>query len=99
MALSGPSVSPRTGDPRQLVVLLHGWGADGNDLIGLARPLQPSLPNARFASPDAPDRCDQNPMGRQWYGLTEQNPERARRGVDRAAGLIDAYLDAELGGW
>ncbi len=96
MSLSGPVVPPRTGEPCQLVVLLHGWGADGNDLIGLAHPLQSTLPHARFASPNAPDPCDQNPMGRQWYGMMEQRPERMRQGVDRATDLINAYLDREL---
>ncbi len=96
MSLTGPATAPRTGEPRQLVVLLHGWGADGNDLIGLARPLQASLPNARFASPHAPDPCDQNPMGRQWYSFMDRRPDRMRKGIDRAADLINAYLDREL---
>ena len=80
MPLSGPAVPPRKGQTRQLVVLLHGWGANGNDLIGLAGPLQTTLPQARISSPDAPDRCDQNPAGRQWYSLMERRPERAREG-------------------
>ena len=96
MPLSGPAVSPRTGEPRQLVVLLHGWGANGNDLIGLAGPLQTALPRARISSPDAPDPCDQNPAGRQWYSLLEQNPDRLRRGIDRASALINTWVDSEL---
>jgi len=96
MMLTGPVVPPRQGDPRQLVVLLHGWGADGNDLIGLAPVLQPELPHARFASPNAPDPCDQNPMGRQWYSFMDERPEVLKRGYARAADMIDAYLDAEL---
>ena len=96
MTLSGPVVPPRQGDPRQLVVLLHGWGADGNDLIGLAPALQGALPHARFASPNAPDPCDQNPMGRQWYSFMDERPASLKKGYVRAAGMIDAYLDAEL---
>lgn len=96
MTLSGPVVPPRQGEPRQLVVLLHGWGADGNDLIGLAPALQGALPHARFASPNAPDACDQNPMGRQWYSFMDERPAILKKGYERAAGLIDAYLDAEL---
>ncbi len=94
--LSGPVVPPKSGEARQLVVLLHGWGADGNDLIGLAPALQPALQPARFASPNAPDPCDQRPMGRQWYSFMDERPEKLKTGYDRAAGLIDAYLDAEL---
>jgi phospholipase/carboxylesterase len=96
MMLSGPVVPPREGEPRQLVVLLHGWGADGNDLIGLAPALQGALPHARFASPNAPDPCDQNPMGRQWYSFMDERPAVLKKGYARAADLINAYLDAEL---
>ena len=93
MSLSGPVVPPASGDARQLVVLLHGWGADGNDLIGLAPALQPALPKARFASPNAPETCDQNPMGRQWYSFMDDRPEVLKAGYERAAGLINAYLE------
>jgi len=96
MTLSGPVVPPRQGEPRQLVVLLHGWGADGNDLIGLAPALQPTLPHARFVSPNAPDPCDQNPMGLQWYSFADERPEVLKAGYERAARLINAFLDAEL---
>ncbi len=96
MMLTGPVVPPRQGDARQLVVLLHGWGADGNDLIGLAPALQGELPHARFTSPNAPDPCDQNPMGRQWYSFLDERPERLKAGYVRAADLINGYLDAEL---
>ena len=96
MMLSGPAVPPRSGEPRQLVVLLHGWGADGNDLIGLAPALQPALPHAHFVSPNAPDPCDQNPMGRQWYSFTDERPEVMKAGYVRAAEMIDGFIDAEL---
>ena len=88
-SLSGPSVPPRDGRARMLVVLLHGWGADGNDLIGLAPSLRQTLPGARFVAPDGPEPCDQNPMGRQWFSFLDRNPEvlergrPARRGIDR----------------
>lgn len=94
--LQGPSHPPREGKARQLVVLLHGWGADGNDLIGLAPALAGALPAARFVSPHAPDPCDQNPMGRQWYSFADRRPEALKRGYRRAAGMISAFLDAEL---
>jgi phospholipase/carboxylesterase len=96
MTISGPVVPPRQGEPRQLVVLLHGWGADGNDLIGLAPALQPTLPHARFVSPNAPDPCDQNPMGRQWYSFADERPEVLKAGYERAAAMINGFLDAEL---
>lgn len=73
--LSGPRFGPAAGGaPRQLVVLLHGWGADGNDLIGLAPALAPVLPNAEFVSPDAPFPCEAG-FGRQWFSLGDRTPE------------------------
>ncbi len=96
MTLSGPVEPPRQGEPRQLVMLLHGWGADGNDLIGLAPALQPTLPHARFVSPNAPDPCDQNPMGRQWYSFIDERPEVLKAGYVRAAETINSFIDAEL---
>ena len=96
MVLSGPAVPPRKGQARTLVVLLHGWGANGNDLIGLAGPLQKTLPQARISSPDGPEPCDQNPAGRQWYSLMEAHPERARQGIDRASDMINSWVDSEL---
>jgi phospholipase/carboxylesterase len=64
--LSGPSVLPRAGgSPRQLVVLLHGLGANGRDLLGLAPLLAERLPHAAFHAPDAPQPCDMAPYGRQ----------------------------------
>ena len=64
--LSGPSVLPRAGgSPRQLVVLLHGLGVNGRDLLGLAPLLAERLPHAAFHAPDAPQPCDMAPYGRQ----------------------------------
>lgn len=73
--LTGPRFGPAAGGaPRQLVILLHGWGADGNDLIGLAPPLAPLLPNAEFLSPDAPYPCEAG-FGRQWFSLGDRTPQ------------------------
>ncbi|MEM6357820.1 MAG: hypothetical protein AAF844_19350, partial [Pseudomonadota bacterium] len=68
--LGGHRVAPTVGGPaKALVVLLHGYGADGQDLIGLAQPLGQVLPNAAFRAPDAPEPCRVNPMGRQWFPI------------------------------
>ena len=69
MSLSGPSKPAKSGTARSLVVLLHGYGADGNDLIGLADPLATVLPDTQFVSPNAPERCANNPMGYQWFPI------------------------------
>jgi len=95
--LSGPSVPPRSGGiARQLVVLLHGVGADGNDLIGLAPALAHLLPHAAFVAPNGPDPCDMAPFGYQWFSLQDRRPEALLPGVQAAAPLLDAFLDEEL---
>jgi phospholipase/carboxylesterase len=94
--ISGPVLPPRSGDPpRQLVVLLHGYGADGADLLGLGEPLGEILPEALFAAPDAPARCAQNPFGFEWFPLDFGSLiESVRRGVPQARAAVLAYLDA-----
>ncbi len=95
--LSGPSQPPASGGTaRQLVVLLHGWGADGNDLIGLAADWSRLLPGARFVAPHAPYPCEANPLGRQWFSLTDRDPRAVGRGAAHAAEVIDRFLDDEL---
>jgi len=95
--LDGPRLAPRAGGaPRQLVVFLHGYGADGNDLIEIGRAWQGLMPNAAFVSPHAPERCAQAPSGRQWFGLTFRDPDERWRGVRAAAPSLDGFLDAEL---
>jgi len=95
--LDGPTFGPaRGGAPDSLVVLLHGWGADGNDLIGLAPPLSQRLPGALFLSPNGPEPCDANPMGRQWFALTDRGPAQMRAGADAVAPAIDAFIDDAL---
>ncbi|MBL6945729.1 MAG: dienelactone hydrolase family protein [Rhodospirillales bacterium] len=95
--LSGPELAPASGGPaKQLVIFLHGVGADGNDLIGLAPYFQQVLPDARFISPNAPFRFDMAPMGYQWFSLNEFSEEARLAGAARAAPLLDAFIDAEL---
>jgi phospholipase/carboxylesterase len=94
--LDGPRVAPKNGPARQLVVFLHGYGADGNDLIEIGRAWQPFLPHAAFVSPNAPHACGQAPMGREWFPLTFRNPTERWDGVNAAAPGLDSFLDAEL---
>ena len=94
--LDGPRIEPRSGSARLLVVFLHGYGADGNDLIALGQEWQPLLPDAAFVSPNAPELCAGAPMGRQWFDLTIRDLGERWRGVNKAAPLLDAFLDAEL---
>jgi phospholipase/carboxylesterase len=95
--LTGPARKPASGGaPKKLVVLLHGLGADGNDLIGLAPYWAPLLPDAEFLSPDAPFPCDMGPYGRQWFSVQNRTPETALAGARAAAPILDAFLDDAL---
>ena len=92
--LSGPRLPPAKGKATHLVVLCHGYGADGNDLIGLAPMWQRMLPTVAFSAPNGPERCPG--AGYQWFGIARIDPAEMRRGVEGAAQVLDEFLDAEL---
>jgi phospholipase/carboxylesterase len=95
--LDGPRWGPASKRaPKQLVVLCHGLGADGHDLIDLAPTWANALPDAAFAAPDAPDPCDLGPTGRQWWSVVDRSPPVVEAGVRRAATFLNPFLDAEL---
>src|SRR5262249_4501179 len=96
--LEGPSHGPQNGGkPGHLVVLLHGYGADGNDLIGLAPVLAPLMPDVVFHAPNAPHPCDGNPHGYQWFAIpARRDPAVAAAGARAAAPLVDAFLDEKM---
>jgi len=97
MALSGPTRPPLAGGaPRCLVILLHGLGADGNDLIGLQQYWGGLLPEAEFVSPNAPFPCDMGPYGFQWFSVQDRTPQAVLAGVRAAAPILDAFIDDEL---
>ncbi len=96
-AMQGTAVSPASGQPpKQVVLLLHGVGADANDLIGLAPAFQDILPDAVFVSPNAPFPCDMAPMGRQWFSLQTREPSAMLEGIHDARPLLNAYIDETL---
>jgi len=97
IALTGPIHKAASGGaPGRLVVLLHGLGADGNDLIGLAPVWAPLLPDAEFVAPDAPFPCDMAPFGRQWFSLQDRSPDVILAGVRAAAPFLDAFITDTL---
>lgn len=88
-----------SGEADSLVIFLHGYGADGNDLLGLADPLSPHLPDTVFMAPDAPERSAMNPMGFQWFPIPwidGSSEEAAAEGMARAADDLNAFLDAAM---
>ncbi len=84
------------GKPKQIVMLLHGLGADGKDLLGLAPHWAKALPDALFISPDAPYRCDMAPMGYQWFSLQEWTHEARLRGVIATGPILQAFITEQL---
>jgi phospholipase/carboxylesterase len=95
MALSGPTLAPASGDPTHLVVLVHGYGADGKDLIGLAEHWRSLLPSVAFAAPNAPTPVP-GTAGYQWFPISRIDPHEMQKGVTIAAPVLDDYLDREL---
>lgn len=96
-SLNAYTHGPESGaPPRQLVILLHGLGSDGRDLIGLAPYFARFLPDAVFVSPDAPFPCDMAPMGYQWFSLQVRTPEMMLQGVQRAAPVLDAFITEQM---
>ena len=90
---------PAIGKAKALVIFVHGYGADGADLLGLADPLAPHLPNTVFYSPDAPEPCVGNPFGRQWFSipwLDGTSEAQAAEGLAAAHADFDAFLDDVL---
>ncbi len=93
MPLTGPTHAPASGGaPKQLIVLLHGLGADGADLIDLAPAVAQAFPEAVFLAPNAPEKCDMSPYGYQWFSLQNRDPAAMFAGATRAEPVLDAYL-------
>lgn len=109
--LQGPSYVPDNTNINSLVILLHGYGADGQDLIDLAPFFASFLPNTAFHSPDGPEICEVSPFGRQWFSLARTDPEFLRRqaatqavafeamydGACEAAPLVEEYIEELMG--
>lgn len=98
-ALEGGRKPSKSGEDSSLVVFLHGYGADGADLLGLADPLSEHLPDTVFVAPNAPERCIGNPMGFQWFPIPwidGSSEEEAEEGMGRALDDLNAYLESTM---
>lgn len=95
--VNGASLQPRSGGaPKKLILLLHGFGSSGTDMISLAPQWQDALPDTLFLAPHAPQRCGMMGAGYQWWGLTGFAPSALAAGAASAAPAIDAFIDRKL---
>jgi phospholipase/carboxylesterase len=95
--VNGASLKPRSGAaPKKIVVLLHGFGSSGTDMISLAPQWQDALPDTLFLAPHAPQRCGMLGAGYQWWGLSGFAPSALAAGAASAAPAIDAFIDRKL---
>jgi len=95
-ALDGPRLAPASGRANALIVLLHGYGANGDDLIGLAQGWRARLPGAAFVAPNAPESIPGMPGALQWFALSLRDPHEFWQGVVAAAPGVDRFIDQEL---
>ena len=98
-ALTGPSLPAKSGEAKSAVVFLHGYGADGPDLLGLGDVLADHLPDTAFYAPNAPERSVMNPMGYQWFPIPRMDGStEAQRAasMEVSIGLVNDYLDGIL---
>jgi len=97
--LNGERRAAASGKGTSLVVFLHGYGANAQDLLGLADPLAPHMPDTVFVAPDAPEHCAGSPMGYQWFPIPwidGSSEEDSAAGMERAVGDLNAYLDTVM---
>lgn len=97
MTLKTYTHSPKSGKkPEAMVILLHGLGSNGADLIDLARYWEHALPDTVFISPDAPFPCDMAPYGFQWFSLQSRDPKDMLEGVKTAEPILNRFIDKTL---
>ncbi len=96
--LSGPAIKAKSGSTKSLVVILHGYGADGDNLIDLGHSWQGMLPDTDFLAPNAPYNCEAGGPGYQWFSLQDWSPEKLQAGARHIAPVLHQYLQECLEG-
>ncbi|AIL13337.1 hypothetical protein IM40_07245 [Candidatus Paracaedimonas acanthamoebae] len=94
--LTGPSLVPQNGRAKQLVLLLHGYGANGDDLIELGHHWSSSLPDAEFLAPHAPFPCEMAALGYQWFSLTSWQPQFLLGQMQSSVPRLNKFIDESL---
>lgn len=94
--ISSLEITAQTMPAKKLVVLLHGLGSDGNDLLGLAPFFQNSFPHYHFYAPNGVEKCDMSPFGYQWFSLKNRDPDAMRQDMERTAQQILDIIEDKL---
>ncbi len=94
--LKGPFLEPRSGKAKQLVIFLHGLGANGDDLFSLVPYFSDLFPDAYFSCPDAPFPCDMAPFGLQWFSLKDRSGEAIIKGIRNVSPILNEFIDSKL---
>ena len=99
--LDGPHIAPRSGKAKQMVMFLHGYGANGDDLLGIGEEWAEALPDTVFVAPHAPDPCEMGGGGYQWFSIREidQKAFEREKMVETVAPALSAYIDEQLQKW
>jgi phospholipase/carboxylesterase len=99
--IDGPFIAPKSGQVENLVVFLHGYGSNGDDLISIGHEWAPYLADTAFVSPNAPEVCEIFAQGYQWFSIRAIDPDAFEREkqAEKAMPQLDAFLDAQLAKW
>lgn len=99
--IDGPFIAPKSGPAKNLVVFLHGYGSNGDDLISIGQEWAPYLPDTAFVSPNAPEVCEIWSQGYQWFSIRAIDPDAFEREkqAEKAMPALNAFLDAQLAKW
>lgn len=90
--LTGPELAPASGMVKKLVIFLHGYGSNGEDLMGLAPMMVDALPDTQFLSPDAPTPCGMGGPGYEWFQLMDRSAPARLKGTLEVSPILDAYI-------
>lgn len=96
MTFQGPSLKAASGNTKSLVVFLHGYGSNGDDLISLGRQWASVLPDTDFLAPNGPEICEQYSDGYQWCSMKDWDPMRLATDMGHVSPVLNRYVDAEL---
>lgn len=99
--IDGPFIPPKSGKAKQLVIFLHGYGANGDDLLSIGTEWRDALPDAAFVSPNAPEPCDGSAFGYQWFPIRSVDRDAIEREkqAEKAAGVLQGFIDEQLAKW